>query len=193
MSLFLRKECQTLLDNVGLNNYHIQINENYKYLEIVGECGQSLCVINGIRLSRMAPAPAEIKLALELFEAFLVKHAATFKEFTKIKAEVDVIKIPQTIPEIPKINILQSNYDKSWQVQFDMENWPKQEVFIYSTGQISIDFNEHIKNPQTDPLQATFTEQETIGVRNWLLACKKYNELSKKKENLLETLNSCEI
>ncbi|MEE8599407.1 MAG: hypothetical protein V3S69_07905, partial [Dehalococcoidales bacterium] len=97
MSLFLRQACQPLLDGVGLPNYHIQVDEVSKCLQVVGECGDVLTSITGIRLSRMAPADKEIALAIDLFDNFLAKHADTFKGFIAVKARADKASIPKEI------------------------------------------------------------------------------------------------
>lgn len=74
MSLILRKECQYILDNYKLQNYHVLINQNTKYLQIVGECGQPLINISGIQFTRLTPTKLEIKYATELLNSFLTAH-----------------------------------------------------------------------------------------------------------------------
>jgi len=103
MSLILRKQCQDVLDTFGLSTYHIQICENRKHLQIVGECGQPLVDIYGIRFTRLVPSVAEITYAGELFDEFLGIHgkliqsyvakAKTFKALKSVKPSNDFVRI----------------------------------------------------------------------------------------------------
>jgi len=94
MSLLLRNACQETLDNAGLANFHIRTNETNNTMTIVGECGQPFVSISGIKFARTAPSAAEIPLAVELLEVFLMKHKHDFDLYTQELA------IYQAIPAV---------------------------------------------------------------------------------------------
>jgi len=90
MSLLLRNACQDTLDNAQLSNFHIRVNEYSKAMTIVGECGQPFVSISGIKFARVVPSNAELPLAVELLDAFLMKHKPDFdlyvQELAKFKS-----------------------------------------------------------------------------------------------------------
>lgn len=90
MSLQLRKMCQPILDNAGLSNYHVRINDHHYTLSITEECGKSLFDINGIQFTRKAPTKTEMEYGAELLNAFLIKHAIKINEYNKIKSTMPV-------------------------------------------------------------------------------------------------------
>lgn len=190
----LRKKCQSLLDDVGLDNYHIQINEAHKILEIVGECGQSFVSIHGIRLSRMAPNDKEIELALELFEAFLVKHTATFKEYIKAKHAANLCHIPKEVEGLTGCSIYRNAYQDTYTLTFKTPNNDSRNISIGSNGQVSftafsMDLNEC---PASDIFECPSEEEIALALK-WLEDCNEYQELTDKAESLKNKLSSCEI
>ena len=201
MSLFLRKACQDLLDGVDLNNYHIQVDENTKNLQIVGECGQVLTSISGIRLSRMAPAKDEIQLALDLFDAFLAKHGSTFKEFIAVKAKADTTKEP----DLPKALLncaSKSTYTNEYKAftftmhsRKNLENGYECEV--RSNGAIkmpSLALNLHVYKDDVKQLRTCpLTEKEVTVIEKWLKDTSDFNIAVTRKGELLNKLNSCEV
>jgi len=192
MSLFLRKACQENLDNVGLENYHIQVDESTKCLQIVGECGQILTSITGIRLSRMAPAPHEIKLAVELFDDFLAKHTATFKEFVAVKAKADNAVIPQTVA-LDKAQVTKQHYNDLWELRFRMTN-RDHTVTVTSNGLISMtSVAQNISEVPATYFTLGLTKTEYAVVKKWLEATADFHKWTKRKKKLLEILGTCEI
>lgn len=197
MSLMLRKKCQTLLDNVGLDMYHVQVQDANKYLQIVGECGKPLCSIEGIRLSRAAPNAAEIELALELFDAFLAKHAGTFKSFIAAKARADQAVIPESVDNLPSCVVQKHAYQDHWELEFHPLNMPAGAIVTAkSNGKISMsayscDINDI--DDDFDTFGYGLRSIELSAVDGWLKACKEYNEATREKKKLLSQLNSCEI
>jgi len=83
MSLLLRNACQDVLDDAGLQNFHCSVSERGNYLTIVGECGELFVSITGVQFARTAPNAAEIPLAVDLLEAFLMKHKPDFDLYVK--------------------------------------------------------------------------------------------------------------
>jgi hypothetical protein len=202
MSLFLRQACQTSLDGVGLSNYHIQINESSKYLEVVGECGDVLVTIAGIRLSRMAPSGKEIELAVSLFDDFLAKHTATFKEFIAAKKLVETTPLPN-IKDFDLIDA-RTNESKNYshilkgyvsiiQMNFTLKANKDAEVTVKSDGFVQIPMIR-IENPKkaTD-LQIGMNPDEARAVMKWIDGCKKFNDAVNIKDEALAKLSSCEI
>lgn len=196
MSLQLRKECQTLLDGVGLENYHVDIDERTKKLQIVGECGQPFVSISGIRLSRMAPPSKEISLAVELFEAFLVKHTALFKEFTAAKKIADSCSVPLKIKAIKNSRIEKNKYNTYYELNFFMSEDDERLVNVNSKGAVIInkkDININDKPDDLKKVKASLTDKETNAIRSWVTACNLYNEAIEKRDKLKSKLSSCEI
>lgn len=193
MSLLLRKNCQELLDGVNLNNYHIQVDPNSKCLMVVGECGQELVAISGIRLSRMAPHQTEIDLAVELFDAFVTKHHQTFKEFTIAKNAADAAHIPKHITELPDATVTKKSYTGHWVLTVPTKNYPNTAVEITSAGKVFIpatQIENYTQNPHTEVL---LTPTENKAILNWLAACSDYNTALKRKTELLTKIATCEI
>lgn len=93
MSILIRKGCQDLLDDAGLSMTHVGIES--KTLCIVGECGQPILHINGIKFDTTVPKKAEIAYAIELFEAFLTKHKEAITNFIKAKREFNQLDFPE--------------------------------------------------------------------------------------------------
>jgi len=96
MSLLLRKNCQPLLDNVGLTPYHVRINDN-KHLQIVSKCGKPLVTISGIEFTRNQPSKDEIEFATELFAAFITaNHQALEDHLQEVIAYGALTPVPGT-------------------------------------------------------------------------------------------------
>ena len=195
MSLFLRKACQAHLDGVGLDNYHIQVSDSTKCLQIVGECGDTLVSIAGIRLSRMAPAANEIELAIELFDDFLAKHTGTFKEFIAAKIRADKSAIPPAPEGLLDAKMIKMPYQDFHQLTFSLASCEKEHrITVRSDGYFNIPaFNMNmIENPGVSIQQGLSTAEKRI-VTSWVKACKEFNDAIKEKVALLAKLSSCEI
>jgi len=91
MSLMLRKQCQKQLDDAGLHNYHVDIQQNsyggQKNLVVVGECGQPFITLHGVSFAKLAPTRAEIDFADELLGDFLATHKLKIEEYIKTATE----------------------------------------------------------------------------------------------------------
>lgn len=194
MSLFLRKACQKNLDGVGLQNYHIQVDDTSKCLLIVGECGDVLVSIAGIRLSRMAPGDKEIELAIELFDDFLAKHAGTFKEFIAVKIRADKSKIPFVVPGLLDCVVQKIGYKNYWQLSFCMKSEPSVSVNVKSDGSFFINsFSTNLVTDPDDNIQLSLSSTESNAVRKWIKSCNEYHIATEEKTKLLEILSTCEI
>ena len=199
MSLQLRKQCQAMLDNVGLNNYHVQIADDTKYMQIVGECGQPFVTIQGIRFSKMAPTQLEIDISLELFDAFLVKHTATFKAFIKAKAIADAFTVPEAPVEIfPGARVQKQPYgNREWQLLLPTVSFYHNErnpLVVTVKGKcefpsVPLNFIEST----VKELQPGFTVKEIKAIKAWCQKCSAYVEACNTYKRLSEQLNSCEI
>jgi hypothetical protein len=195
MSLQLRKACQQQLDAVGLDNYHIQVNRETKYLEIVGECGQTLVSISGIQLSRVAPNNSEMKLALELFDSFLAKHTGTFKEFITAKTRADAANIPKKVKGLKNAKVEKQTYYDRWDLTFTPECMPAESVTVSSNGVVSFPSRTVSYNSPKDwrTVNAGLTVAETEHITEWILECIEFTAATKEKKKALEILSSCEI
>lgn len=194
MSLFLRKACQEHLDGVGLQAYHIQVDEPSKCLEIVGECGDTLVAIAGIRLSRMAPGDKEIVLAIELFDDFLAKHTGTFKEFITAKIRADRSKIPVVVPGLLNCKVIKQPYQEYWSLTFDLKSLPTTQVAVRSNGYLNIPaFTTNMVTDPSDDIQHCISAVERKAIKSWIKACTEFHSATTEKTRLLTVLSSCEI
>jgi len=193
MSLFLRKACQEQLDGVGLANYHIQVDESSKCLQVVGECGDVITSIAGIRLSRMAPVQSEIELAVSLFDDFLAKHTATFKGFIVAKARADKAYIPLKVDGLLNAEVEKQNYQNYWVLTFDMESRPETTINVKSNGSVSIPIMRLETILDNESIQHQISNRETTIVKNWIKACTEFHTATTEKIALLEKISTCEI
>lgn len=97
MSLLLRKECQPVLDEHGLGEYHAAIVgadgwEKFKVLGIVGTCGQEFVKIRGIAFSKINPSAKEIEYAAELLQEFFLTHRKTLEVFLDTQRKYALMK-----------------------------------------------------------------------------------------------------
>lgn len=81
--LLLRQKTQPLLDACGLTMLHTEVID--KTLTIVGECGQPLVAISGIKFSRNTLSADEREYAAELFDNFMKIHSAKIVDFVTKK------------------------------------------------------------------------------------------------------------
>lgn len=92
MSILLRKECQPALNSIKLDMLHVDIIS--KILTIVGECGQPILSISGIKFTSMSPKKEEIEYAVELFEKFLSIHVIKLQDLIRAKLAFKLVKEP---------------------------------------------------------------------------------------------------
>ena len=144
MSLLLRKECQEVLDNIGLSTYHAEIKwirpsqwskeKKGRFLSIVGECGKELVTLHGITFSRSSPSKAEIVIAAELLQEFLSNHRKTIKDLIQIGA------VANKIPTQPACMSAVDNVFSGYVVD------SKRLSYIDDVFKITIDVKGDIKN-----------------------------------------------
>lgn len=91
MSLILRRTCQPILDKAGMQNFHIEMNEQQRVMEITTECGKSIVSVKGVNFSRKSPGKAEIEYAAELLEAFIMKYKKAILKYVALKDVYDAI------------------------------------------------------------------------------------------------------
>jgi hypothetical protein len=195
VSLFLRKRCQEKLDNVGLENYHVQVDEPTKCLTIVGECGQLLTTIEGIRLSRMAPNDKEIMLALDLLDDFLTKHTHNFKLFREAKAAADKAKIPQPadLKHIVDATVEKQRYQDYWELKFTPVG-ALFDVTVKSNGKVTVSqFSTKISNSDSAKLTNGMSADELRDMVGWVVACEEFTDTTNEKNRVLDILKSCEV
>jgi len=84
----LRKTCESILANIGLANYHVQIDTQNKCLELVSAYGKPIVSIRGITFTRLPPTKNEIAYAGELLNTFLVKHMVLINQMLTLQEKV---------------------------------------------------------------------------------------------------------
>lgn len=94
--LLLRQACQPLLNELGLNDLHVTIQD--KILTIVGSCGKPLVAIAGIQFSKNSASNAERDFAVGLFANFLAAYGKEIQDF--VAAKQAFISNPE--PELPE-------------------------------------------------------------------------------------------
>ena len=194
MSIVLRTHCQPYLDDVGLDYLHVEVCERHKMLTVVGECGEHFVSIPGIRVSRMAPPEKEIGLATELFEAFLIKHAAQFHEYARTKKEADGCHVPTIVPDLLYSEVKKDTYGDQYTLTFNLWTNPDYKYTVRSNGTVQMPSASVniLEFPEKD-ISRRITKAEKVAISKWLSACQRYVELNDKKSKLLSDISSCAI
>ena len=139
MSLLLRKECQSVLDDNDLGDYHVVINKHKNYLCIVRKNGQFLVELAGINFTDNNPSAEERVYAATLLEKFLHTHNSELNAVLKARAIADKTVRPD--PEGICIELHSKIYDAddaSWveaTVYNKMESlsyYSKDDTFFYN-------------------------------------------------------------
>ena len=100
MSLIFRQLAQELLDSNDLPMLHADIHPQRYTVQISTECGKPLTELNGVQFSRRSPTMAEINYAVELLDAFLIKHGQTIRDAIKVHFEL------KDLEEHPPIKVI---------------------------------------------------------------------------------------
>jgi len=144
MSLMLRKACQSLLNNNRLGDYHVRVQEDKKYMEIVGPCGQPLFAISGIRFGKTNPSAAEISYAVELLEEFLLEHKTKIEKFFEAKA----IYSKNPVPVPPEGVTTGNNGENKWGVlTLAKESASTKDTLTYTYPSNLFEYQKGIKGP----------------------------------------------
>lgn len=191
--LLLRKECQPLLNAVGLNNLHIEIQD--KCLVLVGECGKPLVSVKGISFSKPTINSVEREYAVELFEQFLTKYEADITAYITDKKAFALIPIPSvgtgfttSMDTTGYQTALKTFYTVSFKVDL-----PGQ------VGSIAVTVSE---NGVTFNSAIPFTEIETLAETLRINVCaadafiadmKAYTDESNRIATMREKLSACDI
>lgn len=137
--LLLRQACQPLLNELGLNDLHVTIQD--KILTIVGSCGKPLVAIAGIQFSKNSASNAERDFAVGLFASFLATYGKEIQDFVTSKQAF--LSHPE--PELPtgaKNYYLSSSLDDSY-IEFEPFEKTKSSsasIKIYYNGKISFSY-----------------------------------------------------
>lgn len=113
--LLLRQACQPLLNELGLSELHVTIQD--KTLTVVGSCGKPLVAISGIQFSKNSASNAERDFAVSLFQQFLIAYGKELKDFVTAKQEFLSSPEPQ-LPEGAKSYYLSSSMNDSY-IEFE--------------------------------------------------------------------------
>lgn len=88
MSLMLRKASQEILDEYNLADYHAGIQDDTRYMQVVGPCGKPLLTISGVIFTSKAPTNKEIEFATSLLSEFLVQHSKSIQDLLIAKTKL---------------------------------------------------------------------------------------------------------
>lgn len=92
MSLILRKECQDILNGYGLDMLHVGVRD--RYMQIVGQCGQTILAVQGIQFNSRTVTKAEISLGTELFAEFMKKHNKEIRSYMDVRIKLKGVEKP---------------------------------------------------------------------------------------------------
>ena len=190
MSLILRKECQPILDECGLENFHVKIDDYSKNLVIATECDRPFITVNGITFTRNKPTVKEIEYAKELFNAFIVKYNDQIQNY---------------LNESKKLKQLENNLPKF--EDNDIGFSPAFKQFQYIDNEFTIIINkdklinkikyksETVDNGIVFPKDGIFKLDKKLfdDMHKVLLQCIKHQEQYQLVEKIKNELNSCNI
>lgn len=177
MSLLLRKGCQPLLDELDLEFLHVDIQN--KCLCVVGECGQCIVTISGIKFNGTTPKTAEIEFAVELFQSFLTKHKDKLKEAIDAKKAFKLLEIPK-IPE---------EYKSKYKSDGEFRN--KELKYSYYCHDKSMSFEGKISPERLKIILQDVTMIESADA--YWLELQAYQEQQKEVHKLISELQNCNI
>ena len=187
--LLLRQACQPLLDRLGLNNLHVTIDQ--KTLTIVGQCGNPLVAISGIKFSRNSASNEERDFATQLFASFLDKHKESILDFVKQKQAFTELPRPELPSDATSYYI--SSDKNSSQVYFKNYNATQSSstINVYRNGQIQFySFVPTIEFLQNNINEFSEMHKATVAFLDKL---EEYREQEKIINNLQAALAKCDI
>ena len=194
MSLILRAKCQPLLDDVGLQNYHVAVDTGMqRTMKIVGECGQPFVSITGIQFARSTPSAAELPVALELLEAFLMKHKP---EFDAYQAEMDIFaKFPAFREDTKNYSVYTEGHgtNEVWVNKYTASNF---QITITELGAIyDMDFFKgyYDKVPYQKLIDMRYNQKELDAAFDYIAYFLTRRTAKKKVDTLKSIISACEI
>jgi hypothetical protein len=181
MSLILRKLAQEKLDAAGFPNIYADIN-NSLYMQLSTECGRPIAQINGVSFSRKAPTNAEIDYAVELLEAFLVKHKTTMDTAINLEHKYKDLENP---PEIPGVEADQRYGKLRVKIYINEDTYVtiNDSGIVYFDNQLTVDILNKIK----------ITKTQIDNANKLFKWCEKLQEVSSLKSKAWSVLNQCDI
>lgn len=189
--LLLRKECQPLLDAVGLGNLHIEVQD--KCVVLVGECGKPLVSVKGISFSKPTINSVEREYAVELFDKFLAKYATDINTYITAKQAYALV-IPPTMSfdfvlgtnTVGYGTNMRTHHSASFKVTFDTTtiNVTVTEFGVTFSGAIPVAELETLADRLRDNICAADAYITDIGI---------YTDEGKRIEELRNKLAACDI
>lgn len=194
MSLYLRQAGQVLLNEYGLNEYHVSMDQ-YKCLVVLDDDNEELIRLRGVQFTKLAPTKKEINFALELLDKFIVKHWLTAKAFLDKKA---AFKAKDTVPNMAEkgkfiVHVPSTGYQRD-----ERYTLVYKDSFFVWTFTLEDDLTLKVKSCNTldgssisTPQQLTeykFDERECERGYNHLMAFKQQNEEKIELEKLRKSL-----
>jgi len=90
--LMLRKDCQPLLDAIGMVDAHVEVDKYNKSPKIVGSCGKSIVDLSGIVFSKNTINASERAYGVELIGKFLEDNKDKFEELLKLSESLETYR-----------------------------------------------------------------------------------------------------
>lgn len=194
MSLYLRQAGQVLLNEYGLNEYHVSMDK-YKCLVVLDDDNEELIRLKGVQFTKLAPTKKEINFALELLDKFIVKHWLTAKAFLDKKAAFKASEVIPTTIEKEKFTVSapstgyqrENRYTLNYKDQFFTWIFALEEDLTLKIKSCSITNTSAIKTPGA-LTEYKFDERECERGYNHLMAFRQQNEEKIELEKLRKSL-----
>lgn len=179
MSILLRKECQESLDNAGLEKLHVGISN--KTLCLMGECGQTIITISGIKFNSNTITTKEIKYTVELFNEFIKKHTAKIQDFIKTSETFKKLKEPIFEPK--------GNWAISYrELKYKLNG--SQILTIKNNGKVKFHSYDHTIEEIREILDLI---ENTKSVNNYIAETINYNKIKENLNKAKAEIGSCNI
>lgn len=191
MSLLLRNACQPVLDNAGLQDFHCGVSDTGNYLTILGECGQLFVSISGVQFARTAPSKEEIPLAVDLLDAFLIKHKPDFDMYIAELAKFNALPVVEG--DTDAFSVGTEGYRNTQKYYCEIETYPFM-IKITEAGDVRLVNLISRKNSYTiQDIDVKVDVKKVKAGYAHMQAYKKYQENKKTINELKSKLSSCEI
>lgn len=114
MSLALREECQPIINEFFMGDFHAMIDSNKK-LKIAHECGKPLFTVRDIEFSKTVPTRKEIEYAAKLLEKFLISHEKTVNNYL---TQIDKVSKLKLITNTTNYNVISNMHTKKGHITY---------------------------------------------------------------------------
>ena len=187
--LLLRQSAQPILDQIGLSELHVTINN--KCLTIVGPCGQPVVSISGIQFARSTVSADERDFATELFAKFITKHGKAIIEYVSARQQFNAL----AKPALPDGAYSTGNNSGLVYVTFptdfiQSDRSSKNNMSIYADGNISFNVTVDMKKMLYHLPQLTQMMEDT---EKYISSLDAYKKEENRLNEMKMTISSCTI